>query len=111
MRAASSIDRADSRASGSHVRRARLEREPERCREVPAEPLVRISLGAAQLMIEMRHARERQFSSRLEVAQDVEQRDRIRSTRQRDEDTGAAGKHARASESCAERGDERHVRR
>ena len=56
------------------------QRPPERCREVGAESLVRIR-GATQLMIEMGESSRPQFARRVERADEMRERDRVRSAR------------------------------
>ena len=67
------------------------QRPPERCGEVGAESLVRIR-GGAQLMVEMGEPGRPQLARRVERADEMRQRDRVRSARQRDHDPGVAAR-------------------
>ena len=61
----------------------------ERRRHRPAERLVRVGVRAAELMIEVGDAREPHMTAVLELTQNVDERDRVGSARERDDDTPA----------------------
>ncbi len=73
----------------SHVDQIRAKRQPELHRERAAELLVTMG-RVAQPVIEVRDARDRELPASLEIAQQPQQRNRIRPARQRDEHTIAA---------------------
>ena len=86
-RAASSIDRFCARASAATSTRSATNGTPSRAGERGAERLVGVRFLAAQLVIQVRGARDRQRAVLLELAQDQQQRDRVGAAGEADEHT------------------------
>jgi hypothetical protein len=76
-----------------HVRPPGDERHPASRRQIAAERLVCVCVGAAQLVIQMGRTGDHQRSATLQGPQDVQQRNRVGPARERDEHTSAARKH------------------
>ena len=78
--------RAELRRPRAHVDEIRAKRHARFGRERAAKLLVVVG-RSAQAVIEVGHARDRQLAAGLELAQQPQQRDRIRPARERDEHT------------------------
>ena len=73
-----------------HVAAPDFDRQVERRRHRAAERFVRVRVGAAELVVEVREAGNQELAVRLELEQQVHERDRIGPARQRHDDAPAA---------------------
>ena len=91
-----------------HVGTLGEEGNPERRGEVPAERFVGVG-AVAQSVVEVRRPGHDDFVPLLELAQEMEQANRIGASRQRDEQASAAGHHGPAPERVQNVVDEGHA--
>ena len=85
-----------------------VDRQLEPGAEVAAELRVRIGIGAAKLMVQMRRPDDPEASCVSDVAKRVQQRDRVGPARQRDSDTAAGRKQSVTADSAADGVDHFH---
>jgi hypothetical protein len=90
--------------SSANIRPPALDRDPERARQLSAEPLIVVG-GRAELVIEMRRARQNKLAPPVQFTQEVQERYRIRPAGQGNNHTTSRGDHLVAPDRAADSGE------